>query len=189
MSQQISVIGQVATDPKLFTPENGVQFCTFRLACTERRFDAQKNEWVDADTNWFTVNAFRTLATHSKESFAKGDRVIVSGRLRIRNWEKEEKRGTSVEIDIDGIGHDVRWGTSSFKKRAGTGATGDSAGDKGIHDNGGASDGGTEPGGAEPGSAEPGRTEDSGAFGGSPGNSPSNNEFSSDGFTPSVAAA
>lgn len=119
MSQHISVIGQVATEPKLFAPEGGVQFCTFRLACTERRFDSQKNEWVDAETNWFTINSFRTLATHAKESFAKGDRVIVSGRLRIRNWEKEEKRGTSVEIDIDGIGHDVRWGVSSFTKRVG----------------------------------------------------------------------
>lgn len=118
MSQHISVIGQVATEPKLFSPEGGVQFCTFRLACTERRFDSQKGEWVDAETNWFTINSFRTLATHSKESFMKGDRVIVSGRLRVRNWEKEEKRGTSVEIDIDGIGHDVRWGVSTFLKRA-----------------------------------------------------------------------
>lgn len=119
MSQQISLIGQVATEPKLFSPEGGVQFCTFRMACTERRFDSQKGEWVDAETNWFTINAFRTLAAHANESFAKGDRVIVNGRLRVRNWEKEEKRGTSVEIDIDGIGHDVRWGVSTFTKRVG----------------------------------------------------------------------
>ena len=117
MSHQLSVIGQLATDPKLFTPEGGVQFCTFRIASTERRFNTTTKEWTDGDTNWFTVNSFRSLAVHAHESFAKGDRVVVTGRLRVRNWEKEEKKGTSVEIDVDGIGHDVRWGTSTFTKQ------------------------------------------------------------------------
>lgn len=119
MSQHISAVGLVATDPKLFTSEGGVEFCTFRLACTERRFDSQKQEWIDGETNWFTVNTFRTLAVHASESFAKGDRVVVSGRLRVRNWEKDEKKGTSVKIDADGLGHDVRWGVSTFTKRSG----------------------------------------------------------------------
>ncbi|MGO3146925.1 MAG: single-stranded DNA-binding protein [Leucobacter sp.] len=117
MSQQLSIIGQLATDPKLFTPEGGVQFCTFRIASTERRFNTATKEWIDGDTNWFTVNSFRSLAVHSHESFTKGDRVVVTGRLRVRHWEKEEKKGTSVEIDADGIGHDVRWGTSTFTKQ------------------------------------------------------------------------
>lgn len=117
MSQSFSVIGQVATDPKLFTPESGVQFCSFRLAHTERRFDTERKEWVDRETNWFTINAFRGLALNAKESFRIGDRVIVTGRLRVRKWEKGEKHGTSVEIDADGFGHDLRWGTSTFTKR------------------------------------------------------------------------
>lgn len=119
MSQHISTVGQIATDPKIFTPENGVQFCTFRLASTERRFDAQRKEWIDGDTTWFTINTFRSLATHANASFTKGDRIVVTGRLRVRQWEKEEKKGTSIEIDADGIGHDVRWGVSSFTKRSG----------------------------------------------------------------------
>lgn len=117
MSQTISAIGQIATEPKLFAPESGVQFCTFRLACTERRFDGAKGEWADGTTNWFTVNAFRALAVNAAHSFAKGDRVVVQGRLRVRRWEKDEKHGNSVEIDAEGIGHDVRWGVSSFEKR------------------------------------------------------------------------
>lgn len=117
MSQHISAVGQIATDPKLFMPESGVEFCTFRLACTERRFDGKKNEWSDGVTNWYTVNAFRSLAVHSAKSFSKGDRVVLTGKLRVRRWEKDEKSGTSVEIDADGIGHDVRWGVSTFEKR------------------------------------------------------------------------
>ncbi|MFC5338099.1 single-stranded DNA-binding protein [Leucobacter denitrificans] len=117
MSQHISAVGQIATEPKLYTPSGGVQFCTFRLASTERRFDAQRKEWVDGDTNWFTVNSFRSLAVNASASFSKGDRVVVTGRLRVRQWETDEKKGNSVEIDVDGIGHDVRWGVSRFTKQ------------------------------------------------------------------------
>lgn len=119
MSHHFSTIGQVATDPKLFTPAGGAEFCTFRLASGERRFDAEKQEWVDADPNWFTVNTFRSLARHAQRSLRKGDRVVVAGRLRVRQWETEEKRGTSVEIDADGIGHDMRFGVSYFTKTIG----------------------------------------------------------------------
>lgn len=117
MTQQMSAIGRIATDPKLFTPHGGAPFCTFRLACTERRFDQQRNEWIDGDTNWFTVNSFRNLAQHAHLSFQKGDRIVVSGKLRVRAWESEERRGISVEIDADGLGHDVRFGISSFTKQ------------------------------------------------------------------------
>lgn len=117
MPQHISLVGQVATEPKLFTPEGGAQFCTFRLACTERRYDQERREWVDTDTNWYTVNAFRSLALGAKHSFRTGDRVVVLGRLRVKRWENGEKRGISIEIDAEGLGHDLRWGTTAFTKR------------------------------------------------------------------------
>lgn len=132
MSQQLSTVGVIATEPKIFTPEGGAQFCTFRLASTERRFDSQKQEWVDGETHWFTVNTFRSLAVHAHQSFMKGDRAIVAGRLRIRNWEKDEKKGTSVEIDADAIGHDLRWGSTVFTKRVGQTESPSSAGEDGL---------------------------------------------------------
>lgn len=119
MTTTISVIGTIATDPKLIQPASGATLCSFRLASDERRFDKDKQEWIDGNTNWFGVVAFRGLAAHAHESFQKGDRVIVSGRLRMRPWEKEDRRGTSVEIEADALGHDVRWGVSRFDKRVG----------------------------------------------------------------------
>lgn len=116
MPTPFCVVGTVATDPNLMTSESRVPFCTFRLASNERRFDREKNEWVDGETNWFTVNSFRTLAEHSKQSFNKGDRIVVNGRLRVRRWDAKDKSGLSVEIDADALGHDVRWGVSSFSK-------------------------------------------------------------------------
>ncbi|KAM9862697.1 Single-stranded DNA-binding protein [Leucobacter sp. BZR 635] len=119
MSQQFSAVGQIATTPKLFTPAGGAEFCTFRLASAARRYDAAKQEWIDGDTNWFTVNTFRSLATHAKISLEKGDRIVVTGKLRVRQWTAEAKSGTSVEIDAEGIGHDLRFGSSRFAKMPG----------------------------------------------------------------------
>ncbi|MBP1325528.1 single-strand DNA-binding protein [Leucobacter exalbidus] len=116
MHTQVCVVGTVATDPKFTHSAEKTPFCSFRLACNERRYDAEKKEWIDADTNWFTVNSFRGLAAHAFESFQKGDRVVVNGRLRMRDWSNDEKSGTSVIVDADALGHDLRWGTSTFTK-------------------------------------------------------------------------
>ncbi|MGO1539003.1 MAG: single-stranded DNA-binding protein [Leucobacter sp.] len=119
MSNPICAVGTVATVPKLIQIAPEVTLCSFRLACNERRYDRERGEWVDGDTNWFTVSVFRQMAAHAAASFSKGDRVIVHGRLRVRRWEQKEKdrSGLSVEIDADALGHDVRWGTSRFTKQ------------------------------------------------------------------------
>ena len=118
MSTTVCVVGTIATDPRTITSAGRATFSTFRLASTERRYDRDRAQWLDGDTNWFTINSFRGLAEHAGESFMKGDRVIVHGRLRIRAWENEGKSGTAVEIEADSFGHDLRWGTSSFTKDA-----------------------------------------------------------------------
>ena len=116
MNTQLCVVGTVATEPRYLEGAGKVPVCSFRIACNERRYDRVKGEWVDGETNWFSMSAFRSLAVHARDSFAIGDRVIVTGRLRVRNWESGEKSGTSVDIEADAIGHDVRWGVSTFRK-------------------------------------------------------------------------
>ena len=118
MSISFSAVGTIATVPKLMTSDHRAAFCTFRVACNDRRYDREQGKWIDGDTNWITINAFRGLAVHAEESFSKGDRVIIHGRLRVRKWESAEKSGVAVEVDADALGHDVRWGVSQFTKRS-----------------------------------------------------------------------
>jgi single-strand DNA-binding protein len=47
-------------------------------------------------------------------SVSKGQRIVVTGRLRIRDWVAGEKTGTNIEVDADAVGHDLSWGTSAF---------------------------------------------------------------------------
>lgn len=122
MTTPICIVGTIATDPKLSRTGSQVAFCSFRVASNERRFDREQGQWIDGETNWFTVNSFRGLAEHASESFSKGDRVVVSGRVRMRRWESGEKSGTAVEVEAEAFGHDLRWGVSSFTKRSGAAA-------------------------------------------------------------------
>jgi single-strand DNA-binding protein len=116
MSDLITVTGLVATTPRHLVTSEGLPITSFRLASTQRRYDRTQEKWIDGDTNWFTITGFRQLATNLVGSVAKGDRVLVTGRLKIRDWENGERTGTTVEIDADAIGHDLSWGTASFTR-------------------------------------------------------------------------
>ena len=116
MTDTITLTGLVATTPRNLVTSEGLAICSFRLASSQRRFDRARGVWVDGDTNWYTVSSFRALATHSGESINKGDRVVVVGQLRIRDWENTDRSGTTVEVEADVIGHDLSWGTSSYTR-------------------------------------------------------------------------
>jgi single-strand DNA-binding protein len=116
MSEQISVSGIIATDPRPHTTKEGLSIVSFRLASNSRYFDRAKNEWVSSLTNWFTIVAFRQLADNCSESLSKGDRVLVTGKLKIRDWDNGERSGTSVEIDADAIGLDLSFGTGTLER-------------------------------------------------------------------------
>lgn len=120
MSDTITVTGLVATTPRHIVTAEGLAIVSFRLASSQRRFDRSTSSWVDGDTNWYTVSAFRGLAENAAESISKGHRVIVTGRLRIRDWENTDRSGTTVEIEADQIGHDMTWGTSVFTRSSTT---------------------------------------------------------------------
>ncbi|MGB4777680.1 MAG: single-stranded DNA-binding protein [Microbacterium sp.] len=115
MTDHITVIGNIASVPERRQLPDGTPAIGFRLASTQRR--REDGQWVDVHTNWYSVSAYRKLAEHALGSFEKGQRVIVTGRFRVKHWEANGKSGTSAEIDADGLGHDLMFGTTSFHRR------------------------------------------------------------------------
>ena len=123
MTDTIFLTGVVATSPRHVTTNEGLAITSFRLASSQRRYDRALSKWVDGETNWFTVSSFRNLATNAAGSVVKGDRVVVSGRLRVRDWENTDRSGTNVEIEADALGHDLTWGTSVYTRHIAVAAT------------------------------------------------------------------
>jgi single-strand DNA-binding protein len=127
MSDHLTITGLVATQPRHIVTSEGLPITSFRLASTQRRFDRSQAKWIDGETNWYTITAFRQLAVHAAGSVEKGQRVVLSGRLRIRDWENGDRTGTTVDIEADALGHDLTWGTSVFTRSITTSASRDAA--------------------------------------------------------------
>lgn len=127
MNDMITVRGFVASEVKSSTTTRGTSTASFRLGTTERRYDRASNTWVDGNTNWYTVQSFRYLAGHVGCSVKKGQRVIVVGKLRLRQWEHEGRVYHVAEIDAESVGHDLMWGSANFTRMNGTSAPAGSA--------------------------------------------------------------
>lgn len=119
-----TVIGNLVAAPELrFTP-SGAAVASFTVASTPRRFDRERNEWRDGDTSFIRVNVWRQLAEHAAESFTKGDRVIVTGELRIRTYETRPTDGSdpqtrySTEVEASEVGASVQYATVAVRRAA-----------------------------------------------------------------------
>lgn len=112
----ITVSGLVATTPRHLVTQDGLPITSFRLASATMRFDPSLAKWVEGDVNWYTVTSFKQLAINVSGSVSKGDRIFVTGTLRVRDWDNGERSGTSVEIEAQSLGHDLAWGTTTFNR-------------------------------------------------------------------------
>lgn len=136
MTDFITVTGTVGTTPEhKVVGEQALSRTTFRLASSERRRSADGQSWEDAHTNWYSVTAFGRLAANLTASLVKGQRVMVSGKLRIRTYTREDgSQGTQVEIIASAIGHDLSFQIATAAKRPGSERSEEGAGDMPVPD-------------------------------------------------------
>jgi single-strand DNA-binding protein len=129
------LIGNLVETPVVQVTAGGVSRTRFRLASTERRRDATNDTWYDGDSVFMHVTCWRRLAENVVCSLDKGDRVIVSGRLRQWTAEKDGVRRTMHEIEADAIGPDLQRGIVSVarqrKPQPGEGSAPDTSGTSG----------------------------------------------------------
>lgn len=112
----VTVIGNVGADPVVRDTPNG-RVTQFNLGTSPRFFDRETAEWRDGDTTWFRVACWREMGANVAESFRKGERVMVVGRLQVNTWQnKEGIDRTSVEITADHVGHDLTFGTTRYTR-------------------------------------------------------------------------
>ncbi|MGV8967254.1 MAG: single-stranded DNA-binding protein [Cellulomonas sp.] len=113
----LTLVGWVATEPKLYTGAAATPFTSFRMASTRRYFDRTANAWVDGRTEWFTVKAWRQQAYNVASSLRKSDPVIVHGRLSTQEWTGAEGGlRTSLVLEAVAIGPDLTFGQAKFAR-------------------------------------------------------------------------
>jgi len=116
MSDNITITGTVATTPNTVKTDGGLAITHFRLASNSRRFDRASGVWVDGEPNFYSVSAFRQTAHNVLASLGVGDRIVVTGRLRVKEWTSGDRRGVTAEIDVDALGHDLTFGRTELTK-------------------------------------------------------------------------
>ena len=173
---QITVVGNLVSDPELRYTPTGVAVANFRIASTPRTFDRQANEWKDGDSLFLTCNVWRQAAENVAESLQRGMRVIVQGRLHQRSYEtREGEKRTVFEVEVDDVGPSMRNAsakvTKSSRSSGGSGGFGGGGGTGGGGGFGGGSGGGGGGGGGQGGS---------GGYGGSSGGRGGDDPWASD---------
>jgi single-strand DNA-binding protein len=87
---QTTIAGNLVDTPELRFTNTGTPVTNLRVAVTQRI--QHDGEWRDGETSFFKVNVWRGQAEHLADSLSKGDRVMVTGRLRQRSWETPRGR-------------------------------------------------------------------------------------------------
>jgi len=104
MRIQFNVIvlgGNLTSDPELRHLESGSAVCDIRMAANEdhKTKDGDKKE----STTFVQVVAWGKLAEACSEYLTKGDCILVKGKLKYQQWEKDGEMRSKVFITAESI--------------------------------------------------------------------------------------
>ena len=129
MSNSVTLVGNLVEDPELRFTASGVAMARIRIAVS-RRYQDRDGNWQE-ESSFFGGTVWRDYAENVAESLTKGTRVMLTGRLKQRQWETNEgEKRSVVEIDIQEIGPSLRWATAAVSRtpRSGDGGNGNYGG-------------------------------------------------------------
>ncbi|MEV5408532.1 single-stranded DNA-binding protein [Thermopolyspora sp. NPDC052614] len=112
----VTLSGNVTHDPRQFPLPDGSRVTLIRVATSRRYLDRHTQEWLSSPPTFFAVRCYRGLADNAAQSIRRGQPVVVHGRLRIREFERDGERRFIAEIEATSVGHDLKWGIATFEK-------------------------------------------------------------------------
>ncbi|RCS81832.1 single-stranded DNA-binding protein [Brachybacterium alimentarium] len=113
----ITVVGNLTADPELRFTQAGIAVANFTIASTPRRFDKQRNEYVDEEALFLRSTIWRDAAENVAESLEKGSRVVAQGNLVQRAFtDRDGNNRTSYELNVVEIGPSLKYATAKPNK-------------------------------------------------------------------------
>lgn len=110
-------VGRLTADPELRFSQSGTAVCLMQLAFNSRRKN-QAGEWEDGDVLFIRGTLFRQEAENASETYSRGMEVVVSGRVKLDQWEDKEtgQKRSAPSLLIDAIGPSTKYATATVKK-------------------------------------------------------------------------
>ena len=112
----VTLVGNLTADPELRYVSSGVPVCSFTLASTPRRQNQATQTWEDGETMFVRCDVWKQMGENVAESLAKGNRVVVTGRLSVRTYEHQGVERTSINLTVDEIGPSLRYAIARPEK-------------------------------------------------------------------------
>lgn len=98
MLNNVTLMGRLVRNPELRYTQNQTPVASFTLACDRDR----KDEDGTYPTDFIDCTAWRHTAEFVNSYMTKGQMIVVTGRLQIRQWnDKDGKKRTAPEINVD----------------------------------------------------------------------------------------
>ena len=101
MSFPVTFKARLGADPEMTTGSNGSAVTRMRVVTNGRRM--VDGDWQDTDTSWWQVTAFGRSAEAAAEQLRKGDLVLIQGKVKQREWEKDGIKRTTAEVTADEV--------------------------------------------------------------------------------------
>ena len=100
MLNVVAIMGRLVADPELRTTPQGINVCSFRIAC-DRNF-ARQGEQRQAD--FIDIVAWRSQAEFVSKYFQKGSLIAIDGSIQTRQYQdKNGNNRTAIEIVANNV--------------------------------------------------------------------------------------
>ena len=99
MLNTVSIMGRLVADPDLRQTPNNISVCKFTVAVEDDIPDKNGKR----ATQFITVIAWRQTAEFVSRNFVKGKFIIVHGRLKNNNYEKENIKHYGIQVEVSHI--------------------------------------------------------------------------------------
>lgn len=94
---RVNISGNLTRDPELRATSGGAQVLSFGVAVNDRAKNQQTGEWEDRP-NFIECTMFGTRAEKLAQYLHKGSKVVIEGKLRYSQWEKDGQKRSKLEV-------------------------------------------------------------------------------------------
>ena len=93
---RVTISGNLGTEPDLRATSGGMAVLSFQVAVNDR-VKQQDGTWTDRP-NWVSCTMFGTRAEKLAQYLHKGSKVVIEGKLRYSQWEKDGQKRSKLEV-------------------------------------------------------------------------------------------
>jgi single-strand DNA-binding protein len=99
---KVFLMGNLTRDPELRYTPSGAAVCKLGLATNRRYRDRNSDEWKE-DVCFVDITVWGKSGENCSQYLAKGNPVLVEGRLQFRTWETEGQKRSKLEVVAENV--------------------------------------------------------------------------------------